>query len=159
LTAGTRRKSRELAMQMLFQADIGKQTPTRCAPLSGKPATKSSPKSAALPRTSSAWPLPPGTDRRTDRGQLQALAAGAHARRRSQPAAHGRGRDAGLQGHALSHRHQRSAGDRPPLLRPPESINFLNGMLGRHCPQPKQARHSGRGHEHGFAGGKLAELR
>jgi transcription antitermination protein NusB len=26
LTAGTRRKSRELAMQMLFQADIGKQT-------------------------------------------------------------------------------------------------------------------------------------
>jgi transcription termination factor NusB len=27
LTAGTRRKSRELAMQMLFQADIGKQTP------------------------------------------------------------------------------------------------------------------------------------
>jgi transcription antitermination protein NusB len=27
LTAGSRRKSRELAMQMLFQADIGKQTP------------------------------------------------------------------------------------------------------------------------------------
>jgi N utilization substance protein B len=27
LTAGTRRKSRELAMQMLFQADIGRQTP------------------------------------------------------------------------------------------------------------------------------------
>jgi N utilization substance protein B len=27
LTAGARRKSRELAMQMLFQADIGKQTP------------------------------------------------------------------------------------------------------------------------------------
>ncbi len=27
MTAGTRRKSRELAMQMLFQADIGKQTP------------------------------------------------------------------------------------------------------------------------------------
>jgi len=27
LTAGPRRKSRELAMQMLFQADIGKQTP------------------------------------------------------------------------------------------------------------------------------------
>jgi len=27
LTASTRRKSRELAMQMLFQADIGKQTP------------------------------------------------------------------------------------------------------------------------------------
>jgi N utilization substance protein B len=27
LSAGTRRKSRELAMQMLFQADIGKQTP------------------------------------------------------------------------------------------------------------------------------------
>jgi N utilization substance protein B len=27
LTAGTRRKSRELAMQMLFQADVGKQTP------------------------------------------------------------------------------------------------------------------------------------
>jgi transcription antitermination protein NusB len=27
LTAGTRRKSRELAMQMLFQADIGKQSP------------------------------------------------------------------------------------------------------------------------------------
>jgi len=27
LTAGTRRKSRELAMQMLFQADLGKQTP------------------------------------------------------------------------------------------------------------------------------------
>jgi N utilization substance protein B len=27
VTAGTRRKSRELAMQMLFQADIGKQTP------------------------------------------------------------------------------------------------------------------------------------
>jgi N utilization substance protein B len=26
LTAGTRRKSRELAMQMLFQADIGRQT-------------------------------------------------------------------------------------------------------------------------------------
>jgi transcription antitermination protein NusB len=26
VTAGTRRKSRELAMQMLFQADIGKQT-------------------------------------------------------------------------------------------------------------------------------------
>ena len=26
MTAGTRRKSRELAMQMLFQADIGKQT-------------------------------------------------------------------------------------------------------------------------------------
>jgi transcription antitermination protein NusB len=26
LTAGTRRKSRELAMQMLFQADVGKQT-------------------------------------------------------------------------------------------------------------------------------------
>jgi transcription antitermination protein NusB len=27
VTAGTRRKSRELAMQMLFQADLGKQTP------------------------------------------------------------------------------------------------------------------------------------
>ena len=27
MTAGTRRKSRELAMQMLFQSDIGKQTP------------------------------------------------------------------------------------------------------------------------------------
>jgi transcription antitermination protein NusB len=27
LSAGSRRKSRELAMQMLFQADIGKQTP------------------------------------------------------------------------------------------------------------------------------------
>jgi N utilization substance protein B len=27
MTASTRRKSRELAMQMLFQADIGKQTP------------------------------------------------------------------------------------------------------------------------------------
>jgi N utilization substance protein B len=27
VTAGTRRKSRELAMQMLFQADVGKQTP------------------------------------------------------------------------------------------------------------------------------------
>jgi transcription antitermination protein NusB len=27
LTAATRRKSRELAMQMLFQADVGKQTP------------------------------------------------------------------------------------------------------------------------------------
>jgi transcription antitermination protein NusB len=27
MTIGTRRKSRELAMQMLFQADIGKQTP------------------------------------------------------------------------------------------------------------------------------------
>jgi transcription antitermination protein NusB len=27
VTAGTRRKSREIAMQMLFQADIGKQTP------------------------------------------------------------------------------------------------------------------------------------
>jgi len=27
LTTGNRRKSRELAMQMLFQADIGKQTP------------------------------------------------------------------------------------------------------------------------------------
>jgi transcription antitermination protein NusB len=27
MTAGTRRKSREIAMQMLFQADIGKQTP------------------------------------------------------------------------------------------------------------------------------------
>jgi transcription antitermination protein NusB len=27
LSAGTRRKSRELAMQMLFQADIGKQSP------------------------------------------------------------------------------------------------------------------------------------
>jgi N utilization substance protein B len=27
LTAGTRRKSRELAMQMLFQADMGKQDP------------------------------------------------------------------------------------------------------------------------------------
>ncbi|HWE87399.1 MAG TPA: transcription antitermination factor NusB [Terracidiphilus sp.] len=27
MTAGTRRKSRELAMQMLFQADIGKHTP------------------------------------------------------------------------------------------------------------------------------------
>jgi N utilization substance protein B len=27
LTAGTRRKSREIAMQMLFQADVGKQTP------------------------------------------------------------------------------------------------------------------------------------
>jgi N utilization substance protein B len=27
LTASTRRKSRELAMQMLFQADVGKQTP------------------------------------------------------------------------------------------------------------------------------------
>jgi transcription antitermination protein NusB len=27
LTAGTRRKSRELAMQMLFQADVGKHTP------------------------------------------------------------------------------------------------------------------------------------
>ena len=27
MTAGARRKSRELAMQMLFQADIGKQTP------------------------------------------------------------------------------------------------------------------------------------
>ncbi len=27
MTAGTRRKSRELAMQMLFQGDIGKQTP------------------------------------------------------------------------------------------------------------------------------------
>jgi N utilization substance protein B len=27
LSAGTRRKSRELAMQMLFQADLGKQTP------------------------------------------------------------------------------------------------------------------------------------
>jgi N utilization substance protein B len=27
VTAGARRKSRELAMQMLFQADVGKQTP------------------------------------------------------------------------------------------------------------------------------------
>ncbi|WP_348264255.1 transcription antitermination factor NusB [Telmatobacter sp. DSM 110680] len=27
MSAGTRRKSRELAMQMLFQADLGKQTP------------------------------------------------------------------------------------------------------------------------------------
>ncbi|MGA8088740.1 MAG: transcription antitermination factor NusB [Terracidiphilus sp.] len=27
MTAGTRRKSREIAMQMLFQADVGKQTP------------------------------------------------------------------------------------------------------------------------------------
>jgi N utilization substance protein B len=27
VTAGTRRKSRELAMQMLFQEDVGKQTP------------------------------------------------------------------------------------------------------------------------------------
>jgi N utilization substance protein B len=27
VTAGTRRKSRELAMQMLYQADLGKQTP------------------------------------------------------------------------------------------------------------------------------------
>ncbi len=27
MTAGLRRKSRELAMQMLFQADVGKQTP------------------------------------------------------------------------------------------------------------------------------------
>ena len=27
MTAGTRRKSRELAMQMLFQGDLGKQTP------------------------------------------------------------------------------------------------------------------------------------
>lgn len=27
MTAGTRRKSRELAMQMLFQGDVGKQTP------------------------------------------------------------------------------------------------------------------------------------
>lgn len=27
MTAGTRRKSRELAMQMLFQADVGKQSP------------------------------------------------------------------------------------------------------------------------------------
>jgi N utilization substance protein B len=27
LSAGSRRKSRELAMQMLFQADVGKQTP------------------------------------------------------------------------------------------------------------------------------------
>lgn len=27
MTAGTRRKARELAMQMLFQSDVGKQTP------------------------------------------------------------------------------------------------------------------------------------
>ena len=31
MTAGTRRKSRELAMQMLFQADVGKQTPEQVA--------------------------------------------------------------------------------------------------------------------------------
>ena len=31
MTAGTRRKSRELAMQMLFQADIGKQNPEQLA--------------------------------------------------------------------------------------------------------------------------------
>ena len=29
MTASTRRKSRELAMQMLFQADVGKQTPAQ----------------------------------------------------------------------------------------------------------------------------------
>ena len=30
---GTRRKSRELAMQMLFQGDLGKQTPEQVAKL------------------------------------------------------------------------------------------------------------------------------
>ena len=33
MTAGTRRKSRELAMQMLFQGDLGKQTPEQVAKL------------------------------------------------------------------------------------------------------------------------------
>ena len=37
MTAGTRRKSRELAMQMLFQADIGKQTPEQVRATFWKP--------------------------------------------------------------------------------------------------------------------------
>lgn len=43
MTAGTRRKSRELAMQMLFQADMGKQTPDQVKATFWKAADKVEP--------------------------------------------------------------------------------------------------------------------
>ncbi len=50
---GTRRKSRELAMQMLFQGDLGKQTPEQVAEaLLAVRAMRSMPILAVLPRIS-----------------------------------------------------------------------------------------------------------
>ena len=58
---GTRRKSRELAMQMLFQGDLGKQTPDEVRKLFWASATTSTPTPAASPKTSIASPPPART--------------------------------------------------------------------------------------------------
>ena len=54
---GTRRKSRELVLQMLFQADMGKQTPDACPQdVLGRAHAMSKTKCAALPTICFAWP-------------------------------------------------------------------------------------------------------
>ena len=53
---GTRRKSRELVLQMLFQCDMGKQTLTRCGTRSGRSIDGHSERSAGLPTICFGWP-------------------------------------------------------------------------------------------------------
>ena len=94
VTAGTRRKSRELAMQMLFQADIGKQTPEQVRATFWHAGDEVEPEvrgfAEDLFRVAT---LHQENIDEYDRRPLPALAAGTHARRRPQPAAHGDRRD------------------------------------------------------------------
>jgi len=116
-------------MQMLYQADIGKQTADQVRATFWKAGDEVEPDvrgfAEDLFRVAVAHQE---KNRRADCAELEALAAGAHARRGPQPAAHGRGRDAGFKGtpfpivinEALEIGRRYCA---------PESINFLNGML------------------------------
>ena len=55
---GKRRKSRELAMQMLFQADVGKHTPDQVRKTFWGSRDEVDAETRGFSEESSAWPLP-----------------------------------------------------------------------------------------------------
>ena len=126
---GTRRKSRELTLQMLFQADMGKQTPEqvrqtfwrergrrrcRCPKL-----CRRSVPGRHRPRRRNRWP---------DRRSRPALAHGAHGGRRSQPDAC---RGCGTAGLSRTPRAVviNEALEIARKFSSPESVQFINGVL------------------------------
>ena len=130
LTAGTRRKSRELAMQMLFQADMGKQTPDQVRATFWKAGDEVELGGARLcGRSFPGGSRSAGEDRRADRRRIRK-----HWRLERMPAVDRNllrmavGEMLGFKGtpfpivinEALEIGRRYSA---------PESINFLNGML------------------------------
>ncbi len=119
MTAGTRRKSRELAMQMLFQADVGKQTPDQVRATFWKSVDDVEPEVRGFAEDLfNSSHRAPGADRRADCSAIRGIGASNACLPWIATCCAWPWAKWCIQIDSVPHRHQRSAGDCPPLLRP-----------------------------------------